>query len=1452
MLKPLHTKNLVGMKTRNYYLRNESVTIRSIIVMCLFLSVGVLKANIQAFGITGDTSVCQEAVETYSIVSPVGGNTYTWSVLGGSFVGGVNTGTSVDVEWGTMGGTFTITAVDNSGDVCFIDVEVEEDLSLACNDYVQITMDENCEAQLVADMLLEGELYPNDSYTVTAYNKNGTIIPGALLTKDHVGMTLDYRVTHICSGVTCWGRMIIEDKLIPDLLCQDTSYDAMCGMSLEPEDIGLPLPVTAGYTRVLGENKFLVWDFDPCDTVCLTWYDEVEKNGCEDEYYKEVIRYWKAVDASGNMTQCVDTIHVARGSIAGVVFPPNYDGIQKFDLQCDHKSIVTYDPLSGVNIGWNMLENGLPSPYPAPKGGGDTLIGTGYPTGVECDHIAVTHRDRTIETCSGNGSTYKLFRTWRVYDWCTGEVVEHLQLIKVVDTNPPQVVCPQNDTVGMEYWKCSASIIIEPPQFLVKGVNDHRTDIPLIIRECSEYYYDIKHKPATSPDDCTPVPGLGTKDNVRLLPNGMFEVFDMPAGCNWIYYEVIDSCGNSTMCRYDIYVKDDRQPVAVCDEHTVVSLNDAGEAELCGFNVDNGSADNCSPHDSLTFLLKKMGSSAPFTECISFTCADVARSPIMVIFRVYDQWDNYGECMVEVEIQDKIAPTLVCPPHIEIDCSQDYRDTSVTGSPTATDQCGAPLVTWEDIDSSLDDCGVGYVIRRWRAEDAGGRFHICDQRIDIENRFPFTKNRISFPGNYTTNGCEILDAHPDNLPAPFDRPTWTPSGCSKVVAGFEDDVYYDIPGYCIKIIRTWTVIDWCQYDVNNPSTSPGVFSMPQTIYVRNNADPVFANDLCNSKEYCADDDCETQIDLIGQATDDCTDQDDLVWKLEIDIDNNGSVDITLPHNNATRDYPVGQHKLTWYVKDACGNEVSCMTILNVKDCKEPSPVCKPGIVTTIMPSAGYVDIWASDFDDKSFDNCYDNDELVFSFSSDTTDKFRRVTCDDLENGIVDTFSYEMWVTDPDGNQDFCLVTIIVQDNQNVCPDVGNGNFVAVGGAIKTHDDKPVEQVKVDLMRQSLFEKDMMTPESGEFAFHDLDIMEDYSMIPFKDDDHMSGVSTADLVHIQRHLLGKSELTSAYKLIAADVNNNQDVSAADISALRKLILGKTTGFTNNTSWRFIDARQQFTDQTDPWADPWNEYITHSELDHDEMSSDFVAVKVGDVDNSFEPGAQGGSTTRSGQAITLMTDNQSFVKGQKVVVPIRATSQQTIIGMQFTLNFGQQLSFLGISGDKLHVTNGNIGVFADDHVLSFSWNDDESIVIDETGVLFNVVFQALEEGTIANQFSINSAITTAEAYDELMNVSSVELNISGKESSDKDHLVLYQNIPNPFENSTKIGFDLPEEAEAVLTVFDVTGKVILTAHIEGRKGYNSFDLKVENIRTTGVMYYQLESNQQVATKRMLLIN
>ena len=118
-------------------------------------------------------------------------------------------------------------------------------------------------------------------------------------------------------------------------------------------------------------------------------------------------------------------------------------------------------------------------------------------------------------------------------------------------------------------------------------------------------------------------------------------------------------------------------------------------------------------------------------------------------------------------------------------------------------------------------------------------------------------------------------------------------------------------------------------------------------------------------------------------------------------------------------------------------------------------------------------------------------------------------------------------------------------------------------------------------------------------------------------------------------------------------------------------------------------------------------------------------------------------------------------------------------------------------------------------------------------------------------VTSKVTPAEAYvGQTHEIRDVVISTRGAVTN-VDATELYQNEPNPFRGQTVVGFNLAEAAAATITVFDVTGKVIVNENLNGVKGYNTVNFSANQLGTSGVLYYTLESGEFTATKKMIII-
>ena len=547
-----------------------------------------------------------------------------------------------------------------------------------------------------------------------------------------------------------------------------------------------------------------------------------------------------------------------------------------------------------------------------------------------------------------------------------------------------------------------------------------------------------------------------------------------------------------------------------------------------------------------------------------------------------------------------------------------------------------------------------------------------------------------------------------------------------------------------------------------------------------------------------------------------------------------------------------QHRVEWTVYDGCGNLTSTTSYFTVQDKKAPTPFCV-NLSTALMdipaggsPEDAMVEIWAIDFDNGSFDNCTGDDELLFTFTDDLSTvnpEFRsaamRFDCEALggtDNALV---TLPIYVWDGCGNRDFCLVNLRIIDNNGNCGGTSTGSLIA--GTVSTESGQMVENVEVmNEVMPGTEQTMMMTESNGEFFFHEED-NRDYQLTGSKNDDYSNGVSTIDIVMIQRHILGIETFDSAYDMIAADVNGDSRIDGADLVELRKLVLGIYTELPQNDSWRFVNADQTL-DVANPWS--FDETIEVMQLSADMNDEDFIGVKIGDVSGDVVANAIDAPNTanRVAGAVTIDFDNVEVAAGQTVQLTVTA-NQADLYGYQFTLAT-PGLQLVDVQSANLNVTEANFGVFGD--VVTTSWNDTKPM--NATGELFTLTFTSNVEGQLAEILDLNSSVTKAEAYvGSNLNIVDVELASTNAVSE----FALNQNEPNPFSANTTIGFVLAEAANTTMTVYDVTGKVITVIRGDYPQGYNEIELSKSDLGASGVLYYQLDSGDFTATKKMIVI-
>jgi hypothetical protein len=389
------------------------------------------------------------------------------------------------------------------------------------------------------------------------------------------------------------------------------------------------------------------------------------------------------------------------------------------------------------------------------------------------------------------------------------------------------------------------------------------------------------------------------------------------------------------------------------------------------------------------------------------------------------------------------------------------------------------------------------------------------------------------------------------------------------------------------------------------------------------------------------------------------------------------------------------------------------------------------------------------------------------------------------------------------------------------------------------------------MRNSTLEENKYdeSGSNGRYEFSNISSGDSYDVEPQDDKATcLSGVSTADVVKIQKHILGIKNFDSPYQYLAADANQSKSISAADILAIRKLILGAYDAFPNNKCWLYVDAKQQLSIN--------NPYNYKSKLIFTDMISsvndaDFKVVKVGDInDNHIPQQMPGGLEFRNADYAVIELGDVDYQSGNTVKVPVYIKSNSGIEGMQFTINFPQDiLRYETMENGQIDINEYNTGLnYLKEGKISFSWNTSENIELDYNQPAFYMIFDAKNTGNVSRDIRISSDITAALS---VIDDNEAGLRVLYRNSDSNKEFAVYQNTPNPFKNETTVKFNLPEKGMVELSVYDITGKQVYKLSKEFDKGLSQLIIKHSDVKSKGIFYYTLKTKDNTATKKMILI-
>ncbi len=406
----------------------------------------------------------------------------------------------------------------------------------------------------------------------------------------------------------------------------------------------------------------------------------------------------------------------------------------------------------------------------------------------------------------------------------------------------------------------------------------------------------------------------------------------------------------------------------------------------------------------------------------------------------------------------------------------------------------------------------------------------------------------------------------------------------------------------------------------------------------------------------------------------------------------------------------------------------------------------------------------------------------------------------------------------------------------------SNNRSAIEGQVTTLNGEYFSEAVVQIYEEGSTDYfgSTLTDSEGYYAF-DAANKKSYEIKANYNKGHLEGVSTMDLLAIQRHILGIESFVSPYQFVAADADNSSSVSAIDILELRRLLLGIYDELPGNESWRFLDSRQELD-----LASVWNfsEVLEISEMSVDVIKQNFRAVKVGDVNNDFVM-----STRKSNslyEEISIESEDYLLKEGVQNIVELRINNNSNIDGIQLAFELNKvEISSINARSEKGEI---DVMIHEKDEVLYISglsaYESGMSAKIEI--VIISDQEQMLSEAIkLYNSGFENAVYTSSEGL-----VKNLSLDIISMDNTNNLTDLLIGSIPNPFVEQTKLQYYLTSKKLVQINLYTVSGKLIYSKQIEGEKGMNAFNINSNILgENKGILIAEMRSDVNLNSIKIL---
>jgi len=253
----------------------------------------------------------------------------------------------------------------------------------------------------------------------------------------------------------------------------------------------------------------------------------------------------------------------------------------------------------------------------------------------------------------------------------------------------------------------------------------------------------------------------------------------------------------------------------------------------------------------------------------------------------------------------------------------------------------------------------------------------------------------------------------------------------------------------------------------------------------------------------------------------------------------------------------------------------------------------------------------------------------------------------------------------------------------------------------------------------------------------------------------------------------------------------------------------------------------------WPLTWTSPID-GPLEHWNFFRQFSKDEMGPALDSLE-------INNSGSVVIL--DDDYYVNGETTPIDILAIDNYSVASMVISFS-----GFINVEGFDITLTfdtgerllDMEVGAILDPNISTDSYETIQIVIADHHGNEKVYDLEALQELGLYQQMAVVNNITTSTDDDMLS----------------PQTFALHQNYPNPFNPVTILRYDLPEDANVKITIYDMMGRVVSNL-VSGQQtaGYKSvvWDATNNTVQpvSAGLYLYAIQAGEFVQTKKMILL-